>query len=153
MSRKSVIHAIRHVDVPRSIGKREIPEPQSTNAFNYVVYLCDCWLPALEITRCTLRTHDAYIAPLPWQANWHSARIARPPSSVIQRGNILAAKTRYVTIFGIFCPCCMRFIHSACYGATSFSCHHTQFVVITIETKWREFKTRMWRTHLVAERI
>lgn len=38
-------------------------------------------------------------------------------------------------------------------AATSFGCHHTQFVVITIGTKWHGFTTWMCRTHLVPQRV
>lgn len=36
---------------------------------------------------------------------------------------------------------------------TSFGCHHRQFVVITIETKWHGFKSWMCHTYLVAARV
>lgn len=168
---KSVIRAFRHVEAVYDHSNENHMLKLTHYIAEYLcVTLCDCWLPALKIIWCTLRVHVIFITSLPWRANWHFACVVRSIRSygVTDYNVAISHGTQNdICIFGIFCRhtdwaewMCMLYvrslsisIYSVCHAATSFGCHHTRFVVITIETKWRGFKTRMWRTYLVAERV
>lgn len=122
--------------------------------------LCDRWLPALKMIRCTLRANEPHaisIKLLVWRANWYSAfvAIAIRLSLATSCHFPIAVKTIYAFLAYSLAVVAhwrrLSFRLEPC--RTSFGCHHRQFVVITIETKWRGFESWMCHTYLVAERV